>query len=214
MIRGVSKCTGCGGFTLIEVTASTLLMLTLLATMFGAYRFQMFALKRQETQVDVQETARSILDVMAREVRHAGYDPLCVKTFTGVSDARPQRLGVQFDRNADGVLAADETVTYAYDPEESHLARTSAGVTVPLATEIGATSLSFGYFDAAGTQLVPTGTPAALTTTQRAAIRRVRIILRIEREGPEPANPLPVLSEFVSNVNLRNRFLNGSVGCP
>jgi len=202
------------GFTLVEVLASTLLLLLLTGSMLSAYRFQVFSLKRQETQVDVQETARSVLDLMAREVRHAGYDPRCVKSFAGVSDARFHLLQIQFDRSADGVLGADETVTYAYDPASAQLLRTSGGLAVPLASDLGGASLGFGYFDGAGAPLTPSGIPAALTAAERAAVRRVRIVLRIERPGPEPANPIPVVSEFVTNVDLRNRFFNGSVGCP
>lgn len=202
------------GFTLVEVLMGTLLLLMLMATMLATSRVHIFALKRQETQLDVQETARSVLDLMAREIRQAGYDPLCAKSFPGVTDGRPQLLEVQFDHNANGILDADEVVTYAYDPTAAQLTRASAGVAVVLATGTGATSLSFKYYDGTGTRLSPAGTPAALTAAQRKAVRRVRIALRIEGRGPDPANPLPIVSEVVSNVDLRNRFLNGSVQCP
>jgi hypothetical protein len=188
--------------------------MTLTATLLGSYRFHLFALKRQETQLDVQETARSLIDVVAREVRQAGYDPTCAKTFEAVADARTHLLGFQFDRNGDGVIGNDENITYSYDAEAQDVGRSSGGVRTPLVSGLSVETLSFAYFDGAGAPLVPTGNPAALSAAQRAAVRRVRVTVHLERPQPTQFGTAPVVSEMVTNVDLRNRFFNGGVGCP
>lgn len=202
------------GFTLMEVLGAMLLMLTITAAMVSAYRFQLFAFRTQEAQLDVQETARNLIDVMAREIRLAGYDPTCVKTFAGVADARPQLLQVQFDRNADGAIGAGESVAYVYNADLDQVQRSAGAAPVALASAQLDNALSFSYFDGTGATLTPSGTPAALTATQRNAVRRVKITLMLQQPSPDPQSSTPVTSRFVSNVELRNRFLNGGAGCP
>jgi len=202
------------GFSLIEVLVGVVLLLVLSTTVFGAYRFQMFALKGQEVQIDTQETARGMIELMTREVRQAGYDPSCAKTFDGVADARPQWLRVQFDSDGNGAIGANESVTYAYNSDSKEVDRTAAGTTVPLVTGVPASALVFTYYDGSGAVLTPGGTPPALTPSQRAAVRRIRIAIQVERPNPDPLNSRPLVSDLVSNVDLRNRFLNASVACP
>jgi hypothetical protein len=202
------------GFSTVEVLVASFLLLSLTATMLWSYRFHLFALKRQEAQLDVQETARSLIDVVTREVRQAGYDPTCVKTFEALADARPNLLRVKFDRNSDGVIGTDEDVTYNYDSGTQDVGRTANGIRNLLATGLPIPALSFAYFDGGGAVLVPTGSPAALSAAQRAAARRVRVTVHLERSQPLPFGTAPVVSEMVTNVDLRNRFFNSGVGCP
>ncbi len=202
------------GFTLIEVLVSCLLMLIVTATIFGAYRFQMFALKTQETQLEAQQAARGMIDLMSRELRQAGYDPTCAKTFAGIVNAQPQLLQLQFDSNADGVIGAGESVTYSYDADLQQIGRSAGGSAVPLISAVPAGALTFSYYDGTGTLLAPSGNPAVLSATQRAAVRRVKIVLRVQRTNPDPLNASSVVSNVVSNVDLRNRFINSGVACP
>ncbi len=202
------------GFTLMEVLGAMLLMLIITAAMFSAYRFQLFAFRTQEAQLDVQETARDLIDLMAREIRLAGYDPTCVKTFAGIADARPQLLQVQFDRNGDGAIGAGESIVYAYNADLDQIQRSAGGAPVALATGMPDNALAFSYFDGNGAALTPSGNPAALTVTQRNAVRRVKVTLMLQQPSPDPQNSTPVISRFASNVELRNRFLHGGAGCP
>ncbi len=202
------------GFTLMEVLGAMLLMLIVTAAMFSAYRFQLFALKTQEAQLEVQETGRNLIDLMAREIRLAGYDPTCVKNFAGVADARPQLLQVQFDRDASGAIGTGESIVYAYNADLDQIQRSAGGAPVALATGLPDNALAFTFFDGTGATLTPSGNPAALTTTQRNAIRRVKITLMLQQPSPDPQSSTPLISRFVSNVELRNRFLHGSAGCP
>lgn len=202
------------GFTLTEVLIAMLLMLVVTAAMFSAYRFQMFALKGQDVQLEMQEAARGIVDVMTREIRLAGYDPTCAKTFAGIADARPQLLQLKFDSNEDGAIGAGESVTYAYDATAGEIQRNVNGTSSSLVSGMPLNALAFIYYDASGTVLTPSGTPAALTVAQRDVVRRVKIAVVLQKPNPDPQNGSSMISRFVSNVDLRNRFLNGGVACP
>ena len=202
------------GFTLVEVEVSTLLMLIVSATIFATYRFQMFVLKAQEVQLDAQQSARSMMDLMSREIRLAGYDPTCAKSFAGIADAGPQRLQVQFDSNADGAIGAGESVLYAYDASLQQISRTAGGAATPLVSSLLANALTFSYYDPSGALLAPTGSPPALTATQRDMVRRVKVLLHVQRANPDPQNSSYLISDLVSSVDLRNRFLNNGVACP
>lgn len=202
------------GFTLTEVMVSTLLMLMVTGTIFSTYRFQMFALKGQEKQLETQQAGRGLMDLITREVRLAGYDPTCAKTFGGLADARSQLLQLQFDSNADGAIGAGESITYSYDTQYQHIARSAGGAAVPLVNGLPADALTFTYYDANGVVLAPGGDPPALTAAQRAAVRRVKVVLHLQKATSDPLNSGVVVSDLVSNVDLRNRFMNSSVACP
>lgn len=202
------------GFSLTEVLIAMLLMLVVTAAMLSAFRFQMFALKGQDVQLEMQEAARAVVDVMTREIRLAGYDPTCAKTFAGIADARPQLLQLQFDSNEDGAIGAGESVTYAYDATAGEIQRNVGGTSSALVSDMPQNALGLSYYDASGTVLTSSGTPAALTAAQRNMVRRVKITVMLQKPNPDPQNGSFMISRFVSNVELRNRFLNGGVACP
>jgi hypothetical protein len=202
------------GFSTAEALVATALLLTVTATMLSAYRFNLFAFKRQEAQLDVQETARSLIDLIAREIRQAGADPTCVKTFEGIAEAGTRSLRIQADRSGDGVLQVDENVAYNFNPDARDIGRTVGGVRTLLISNVSGEALNFSYFDGGGAVLAPSGTPPTLSAAQRTAVRRVRISVHLERSLAQPLGSMPVVSEMVTNVDVRNRFLNSGVGCP
>jgi type IV pilus assembly protein PilW len=202
------------GFTLIEVMVASLLMLVVLATILWTYRFQMFALKAQEVQLDTQQAARSMIDLLTREVRQAGYDPTCAKNFAGIATAKSQLLQLQFDKNGDGAIGAGESVTYSYDPDLKQIGRSTGAAVVPLVTSLPGNALTFTYYDGDGNLLWPSWSGASLNATQRAGVRRVQVSLHLERPNPDPRNSSKLSSDFVTNIDLRNRFINGAVACP
>ncbi len=212
-LNAVRPCRPAAGFTLVEVLVASLLMLIVTATIFGTFRYQLYALKTQTSQLEAQQAARSMMDLMSREVRLAGYDPTCAKTFVGLNDAGPQRLQVQFDRNADGTIGAGESITYSYDADLQQISRNAGSGAIALLGSLPGNALAFSYYDGGGVLLAPTGQPPALSATQRNQVRRVKITLVVQRANPAPLNASPVVSKLTSNVDLRNRFLNNGVGC-
>jgi Tfp pilus assembly protein PilW len=209
-----TPCRRAYGFTLVESLISTLLLMMVSGTIFGVFRYQMFALKGQEVQLDAQEVGRNLIDLITREVRLAGYDPTCSKSFSGIADARPQWLQVQADLSEDGAIGAGESIVYSYDPALQAIQRAAGGAPVPLVSDVPGNALAFTYYDGSGAALAPAGSPPALTATQRNAVRRIKVSIHVQRTNPDPRNGTPLVSDFVGNVDLRNRFLSSGVACP
>ena len=104
-----------------------------LFTIAAVYGVHLNQVKRQIVQEDVlamQQTARAALDMMAREIRMAGYDPMGVNRdavssndFYGLG-YHPTELHVRADLNGNGVLTdSKESIVYLYDDSTSTLRR-------------------------------------------------------------------------------------------
>ncbi len=144
------------GVTLTELLIALALGLFAIAAVYGVHLNQV---KRQIVQEDVlamQQTARAALDMMAREIRMAGYDPMGVNRdadpsndFRGLS-YHPTELHVRADLNGNGVPTdRNESIVYLYDDSTFTLRRkVGAGGRQPVADHIEA--LTFSYRDALG----------------------------------------------------------------
>jgi type II secretory pathway component PulJ len=203
------------GTTLMDTLVASLMLTAVLATMFSLYRYQMFSLQSQSVQLDTQQTARAILDLMAREVRQAGYDPQCTKAFEGLATGTSSnKVVIKFDRNGNGVIDADETVTYQIRSDDTKIKRVANGVTSYLALSDARTGSGFTFYDTTGTALNPGGSSIILTTAQRAAVRRIQIQLGLQQSDLDPNTSMKMVSSFSTNIDLRNRWMNGSTACP
>lgn len=203
------------GFTLPELLVASALGLAALGTFLLFNRFQLFALRNQATQLDVQTTARAIVDLMARELRRAGADPKCAKNFEGIAKGTATELRVQADLNGNGAIdQPDENITYRLNIDGNKVERIAGGVTDELVSDVRLTGSAIHYYDGAGTELVPTGSPAELTAAQRTTVRRVRARLAIDGSAVDPQNPQPLRAQVSTDVDLRNRFFVASTACP
>lgn len=144
------------GLTLTELLIALALGLLTIGAVYGVYLNQV---KRQIVQEDVlamQQTARATLDMMAREIRMAGYDPMGVNRdadssndFHGLS-YHPTELRIRADLNGNGVPTdRNESIVYIYDDSTFTLRRkVGGGGRQPVADHIEA--LTFSYRDALG----------------------------------------------------------------
>jgi len=210
------------GFTLTEALVAMLLMSIVIAAVFSAYRYQLSAIKGQDMQLETQEAGRGIIDLMTREIRMAGFNPRCLNVISGISDARPQLLQVQLDLNENGTTTdpvndpAGEVVSYSFDSTTGSIQRTEGvnGTPVSLISGMTSAALSFVYYGVNDVvPLAPTGSPLALTPTECGQVRRVKVTLQLQRANPYQTGGPALVSKFVSNIDLRNRFLNGGAGC-
>ena len=144
------------GVTLTELLIALALGLFTVGAVYAVYLNQV---KRQIVQEDVlamQQTARAALDMMAREIRMAGYDPMGVNRDTDPSNDfhglsyHPTELLVRADLNGNGVLTdSKESIVYLYDESTSTLRRkVGGGGRQPMAEHIEA--FTFSYRDALG----------------------------------------------------------------
>jgi Tfp pilus assembly protein PilW len=199
------------GATMLESLVALAMLMIVLVSMFALYRYQMFALTTQNTQLDTQEAGRAVIDLFAREVRQAGADPTYSGTIPAIVQATPSKLQIQFDRNGNGAIDAGESVTYEYSCTETSCAITrlvSGGTKTVFATSAptGSTSV-FTYYDGTGAAIVPGGSGNSLTAAQLASVRRVKFSLTLQQQNPAPANPLMLKASYTTNVDLRNRWL-------
>ncbi len=165
------------GVTLTELLIALALGLFSIAAVYGVHLNQV---KRQIVQEDVlamQQTARAALDMMAREIRMAGYDPMEVNRdavssndFHGLG-YHPTELHVRADLNGNGVPTdSKESIVYLYDDSTSTLRRkVGGGGRQPVAEHIEA--FTFSYLDALGhpTTHAPSIRAVDVQVTARAA---------------------------------------------
>jgi type IV pilus assembly protein PilW len=112
------------GFTLVELmVALTAALLLVGGTMFVAqYATQSY--RAQERISDAQQNLRSAMDMMVRDIRMAGYDPMSssVGRNPGINllTAQPNELRFTLDRNNSGLVdvSSQEDITYLLQGNE------------------------------------------------------------------------------------------------
>lgn len=203
------------GYTLIEVLVSIALGMIALASFTAFNRFQLFALRNQATQIDLQLTARTVADLIAREVRRTGMDPTCAKSFEAVAKATDKELRVQSDLNGSGAIdAPDENLTYRYNFDTNAIERVSGTTTDVLLDGLDLSGSKLVYFDANGNVLNPAVSTGGLNAAQRAAVRRIRIELALADDAFDPLSDKDLTAQISTDVDLRNRFFLQSTACP
>lgn len=210
------------GFTIIELLVSVLLTSIIMGAIYSVYRVQTHSAKVQENRLEAQEYARSVLDMMVREIRNAGYAPTGAAC-AGVLVADAQRLQFTYDANANGLCTDDnETIEYAYNSTTKNITRatnilgsTTLGSAQDL-TDSNATALQFTYYpqDCTNNFSTPVGTgssgcPASPggNAGTLAAIQRAMISVTVQSKNPDAAFGGQLTTTMTSNADLRNRGL-------
>jgi type IV pilus assembly protein PilW len=216
------------GFTLAELLVSMLLSSIIMGGVYSVYRMQSHTMKIQEKRLDAQDYARSVLDMMVREIRNAGYNPMGAVSGTalgtncaggavgapGVVTAGAQsfRFTYDFQQTAGGGVpdgkcnAADEDITFAWDTSgcTGVLGNITRNGSLNPLTDCNVTSLDIRYFKQDGTELSRPVTGA----TNLSSIQRVQITLTVQSKNPDSQFGGQQLdATLTSNVDLRNRGL-------
>jgi prepilin-type N-terminal cleavage/methylation domain-containing protein len=170
-----------GGFTLVEALVALVVFGVIMVGAFTLYASNHDALRQGQTKAEVQQNARVALQVAAREIRIAGYDPSGVlptlTSPTAIQVANPNNLTFVSDVTQDGVL---DQVTYQV--RDNRLIREisswngssfPAPATSEVAGDIGL--LTFAYFD--NTTPVNTAISAPVAAADLDDIRRITISL-------------------------------------
>jgi len=195
------------GFTLTELLVAMGLSLMVLSAVYGVYRVQAHTVRAQEFKMEAQEDARAALDMMAREIRNAGFFPVgaCPESVNnGLVAATPTTLQFVYDANglngcADtmATVGADENVTYALTGGNITRA-VNGGAAQPLTAGNVTNTIMFTYFDNAG-----------IATTTLANIKRVSITVSVRSRSTDAQFGGGQLITMTSNVDLRNRCIPG-----
>jgi hypothetical protein len=202
----------------MEVLAGISLTLIVLAAVYSFQQAQMKAYSQQQVYSESQNVTRSVIDLMARELRMACYDPgtaiptapvggCAPNVKRGIIEATPTKIRFQQDLNGDNAIsAAGEDVTYSLS-EGSVLRTDGAAPPVVLASGVPTGGLSFLYFDINGNQIAPGGGQPGLDQCQRDSLTRVRMTVRANLPNPNPRVSTPIASVAQSEVAVRNRTL-------
>ena len=164
------------GFTLVELMVSMGIGMVILAAVTTTFMSQTRIYNAQEQINEMQQNARGAIDIIAREVKMAGYNPNEV-SFLGITYSTTQ-LMIQADLDStpgiDVSITPNERITYAYDAGNDRITRAvGSGSAQILAEHISA--FTFGYLDSTGT-----------ATTVSANIRQVSISITAITAKPDP----------------------------
>ncbi|MCF6178624.1 MAG: prepilin-type N-terminal cleavage/methylation domain-containing protein [Geopsychrobacter sp.] len=99
------------GFTLIELMVAMVLTTIIGAILTTSFISQQRIYTTQGQVVEMQQNIRAAMAVLAREIMLAGYDPENTGAF-GIVNISQNKLTFTIDKNGNGVLDADETITY------------------------------------------------------------------------------------------------------
>lgn len=206
------------GFTIVELLVSILLTSIIMGAIYSVYRVQTHSAKVQENRLEAQEYARSVLDIMVREIRNAAYAPTgaaCASVV--VADA--QTVQFRLDADADGDCAGpDEDITYTLTGSNiTRTANNAANVfTTESLTDGNVTAFQLTYFpqNCSNNFSNPVGTGAAACPASAggnpgtlAAIQRVSISITVQSKNPDAEFGGQLNATMTSNADLRNRGL-------
>jgi prepilin-type N-terminal cleavage/methylation domain-containing protein len=219
----ISSCTSHRAFSLIELLVAILLGSVVMGAIYSVYRVQTRSMKVQENRMEAQEYARSVIDLMVREIRNTGYAPITGTTCQGIMAAEAKKIQFLNDSNADtDCVDLDEDVTYEFVTTGcaagmGNITR-KEGTNAPV--ELTDCNVSdapiFTYFpkDCPNNFSTPVETPPGLPSCPGtpggnagtlAAVQRVTVAVTIQSKNPDPDFGAGQLTAtMTSNVDLRN----------
>jgi type IV pilus assembly protein PilW len=175
---------GEGGFSLVELMIAMAVGLVVLGAVYSVFIVQNKTFSVQEDVVEMQQSVRAGMDIMAREISLAGYDPTRVNSdsnagnnFAGV-EVNAGQLQIRADLNGTGIIHTDseENIIYTYNSADKRITRNAGSGNQPLLENVD--SFTFQYLDGSGT-----------VTANSAQVRRIRLTITGRTAKPDPKYP-------------------------
>ena len=172
------------GVTLTELMVALVMGLATVAAVYSIHLIQVKQRVVQEDVMAMQQNARAAMDLMSREIRMAGYDPIGVNRdgnsandFLGVV-YHPTELHIKSDLNGNGVLTdSNESIVFLHDASTMTLKRkVGNGGRQPVAEHIQ--SFGLQYFDEHGN-----------VTTDVTQVRMIELTITAQTEHPDANYP-------------------------
>ncbi len=182
------------GMTLVELMITMSIFAVVLGVVMGFMTTTGRSYNATRDRVHYQQSMRSVLSLMTREIRSTGCDPNGVG-FDHFSLADNDALLCQMDLNGDSDtsdIGPDESVSYVFNSATGELTRDPGG-TGGIVIMRGLTAVQFTYLDANGAPL----TAVPLSALDRFQIRYVDLDLAGETNNGEPVN-------YATRIALRN----------
>ena len=189
----LSIISGNAGFTLAELVLAMGIMLVVLAAIISLFTSLTRSYTTQTVAAGVQQVARAGIDIMTRNIRMAGLNPLDINPI-GIVEATSNSIRFRYDTNGDGTIdtgtGSREDIGYLLiDGKLMRQLRGNSDTNEPLVDNVSA--LRFGYLDANDDTV----------TNDLTAIRTVVVSLTVA----EPAGRDRVLSRtYATRVICRN----------
>ena len=208
------------GFSLVELLLALATSTIILGAIYSVFNITNKNVTTQNVAASVQQSLRSAIGLMSRDIRLAGLDPIGTDSF-GIEYAAQTKIHFTLDSIDSGTGdfngMVDETnseqVTYEFIKDEYAI----TGPIIQTLYETGSspnsavlirniTNLNFGYFNAANNDLIDYGlSPPRVPDDQLADIRSVEISITIQ----EPAGrDEPVSRTLTRKVECRNLGFN------
>lgn len=215
---------------MVELLVSMLITSLMVVAIYSIFRVQTHSVKIQENRLEAQEYARSVLDIMVREIRNAAYNPLAVAAVPGGADC----LGLGLPGAPAVLTATDTAVSFSYDFRGTASGSDPDGdcndpneVITYQYQSPGPQSCATGFGDItrtakneAGTTVTEPLTDCNATafslayfdglgsvTAVPADIKRVQINLTVQSKRPDVQFGGQLNAVMTSNADLRNRGL-------
>ena len=210
------------GFSLAEVLVGSALTLIIVGGVYGFYSAQTQALASQRAYARSQDVTRTVIDLLGRELRMATYDPSglaittapaggsCPGVKQGILIGKLDQIKFVQDLNGDGDVVDEAETLYYYTLGGELRRQDGNGTPVALVENLDVNGFVLQYYDNSNppVELVPTGSPPALTAAQRDCVAKVRLTVRSSVENPNPQVSTPLESEGQAEVAIRNRSLS------
>ena len=195
------------GFTAIELLVSLAILSIALTSIYSMYMSFIRTCTKEGAKIRVQQSVRSGLDMMIRDIRLAGLDPEATGDF-GIVSVTPQRIQFTADLDMDGEVddadASDgidvtdmEHMAYEYDGNgtlKMYLYKANGDPETDEIMAENVTDLTFTYYDSNDD-----------TTSDLDAIRTVDIRMTIEKPAGREGQ---VSRTLVKRVKCRNLDYN------
>jgi len=185
---------GNAGFSLIELVLSMGIMLVVLSAIISLFTSLNRMYTTQGVAAGVQQVARVGIDIMTRNIRMAGLNPLST-SIIGIVQAAPEIIRFEYDIDGDGYIATDgeEDIAYLLNANNQLIQQRNGNNDSNRSLVDNVSDLTFRYLDADD-----------MDTNDLDAIRTVEVSLTVE----EPAGRDKVLSRtYSTRVICRNLSL-------
>jgi len=192
------------GWTIIDALLSMVFLGILAGILHTVALAALHAVRVRQVADDLDETARIAVEIMARDVRDAGFG-LRHTPDGGLRSAGPYALGLARDLDLDGATdSTNERVAYELDAASGQLRRQLGNAPPqPMVENLDRDQPLFRYRDGEGA-LIALG--SELDPAERAEVRQVEITLLLRSLHPvDPTREIVV--EHHTSVGLRNVHL-------
>jgi hypothetical protein len=184
-----------GKITLMELMIAWVVSAVAFAAMYSMLQSQSDVYRVQDQVVEMEQTARTLMTMLTRDVRMAGYKPVQGAVFDGVT-YNPGQLRIRADLNGNGTTTeANEDVIYIYNPATFEVLRSTGAAQIRF-NHVQA--FTFSYLDAAGNP-----------TTTTANIRQVEVTVTTRTSTPDKNYPVNM---GYRTVTLRSKVTPRNLG--